>query len=641
MATYVLRYADNRKPGSVRSLDGESPKAFIARLRREHIANARELHQMTMAQNTPAFDQSRFLSLRALVKNAPFRSAMIGDLLRQAREQGDAAAVTADGRLDLRGLKLTAQDFTKSDLSGCDFSKCNLINARLTRAKCASANFDGSGLNGVEASGADFTNAGLTRCRIKSSNPGLAARNGVKDIFSGHQKATFVGADFTGADLSEADIADADFTGGTTWNKAKLDRTSLEGCDFTDAELDGVQAREAVFFKNKMHIKFPLYGKFDGARFLLNSYFEMPDIMPLVKSPSTAARRVKELVDNVWHQYQDGQSELRRDMRQNIGALVLSTAMGAGAVTMLAGAATAAAPLIGVAAAHIGATAAVGSVAVWAHSDSVKKLLTKASEFVLTHLGGVCEAIEMESGSLFKKLKAGGAALLAFGHQANLVAEEIRQRPELEPELYLSTRNGVFIMDSEEKIRNLLGHLCRKTADGSFQGYLDHDGKLRDGVTVVREVGGNLPEETAPCQVTVSPNGRCVARWRAADGSPAMSVLYDKFGSPLAFKDGEGRRLTADQVENPVFLQPRAALEDLKSAVIQNLVAHDERTHRAYVGKDGTIVIRDTQTARIDNNGGVAILHPDGTGTKVEQGVRLEQDNDAADLAEERRARRA
>jgi len=151
-------------------------------------------------------------------------------------------------RLDVRNL--SNYTFTHDDLSGVDFSGCDLHEAELDSTILDSAIFVKANLQGVDFRGA----AGLTRQQVQS------ARNFVFAHFdhilldslrlpldhNGHLNAGVLrGYSFDSLDMTDADLSGFVFAGGVSFRKTILRSADISNVDLSDADLGGANLQAA------------------------------------------------------------------------------------------------------------------------------------------------------------------------------------------------------------------------------------------------------------------------------------------------------------------------------------------------------------------------------------------------------------
>jgi uncharacterized protein YjbI with pentapeptide repeats len=99
---------------------------------------------------------------------------------------------------DARGMDFTKADFTGARLSGVDFSRAILTNAKMQDADLTGANFQDANLNGT-----DFANADMSRARLV----------GASVIWSNFTNTQMNLVDFTGANLTRSNFMSAKMNG--------------------------------------------------------------------------------------------------------------------------------------------------------------------------------------------------------------------------------------------------------------------------------------------------------------------------------------------------------------------------------------------------------------------------------------------
>lgn len=615
MPVYRLAYSDGRRPSSVEAKEGEGPAQFLKRLCGEYrAAQQRQAEGALDHGGAPVRERNAIIDTLA---RPPLRSAAVRDLLRQATAMGDMAAITPAGCLDLRSLKAEegAEELLRGAvLDGADFSFCDLSGVSLACAEARSVNFrhavlSGCDMGGIRAVSADFRNADMRRVSLEPAVPKHWAVNKPKDTLDGKQKSDLTASRLDMADLSDANAKDVVFR-DTIWTKAKTTRAAFEQCDFTAAKFWRTDAREAVFVKNQIHVDLPITeANLDtrGCRMILNSYLEIPSLLPLLTKEGW--NNLKIMVSGIVETFQSGDGHgLRAD-----AALYATSAL-----TMAYVVQSLLSPDGGLLT-TVALTSAVAGV--FAFNKGSRIAVAKATDFALGNVAAAAAAFAGSSGEgLLARLRASGAALVAFGTSAKLLATALRKRPDLEPYIRISAREGTVILDTEERVRTLLHHLETVSPEGRWSTLLDPAGRLREARLFEREVGGHLPEEKAPFRVVLEPDGSATASWKDASGRMALKVHYGANGMPLRAATPAQRNLPLDEIPGQ-FGGRQAVFEQFKDAVVRSISRHDARTHRAQMRDDGSVVVHDRVTGRVDNPHGPAIVRPDGTVVNATQGA--------------------
>jgi len=122
--------------------------------------------------------------------------------------------------LDLRGKRITNEDFTNQDLRESVFHLTRMTNVDFSNANLQNADFGFTIINGVNFNGANLKNAEFPRTKIDSTD--------------------FSSADLTNADLSTSLIRDTKFTDST------LSNSILLGVDLRNIDLDGATLENLV-----------------------------------------------------------------------------------------------------------------------------------------------------------------------------------------------------------------------------------------------------------------------------------------------------------------------------------------------------------------------------------------------------------
>jgi uncharacterized protein YjbI with pentapeptide repeats len=172
---------------------------------------------------------------------------------------------------DLRGADLTGVDF-----SHCDLRRANLAGAKLTRADLSDADLAGSDLTGAQAEHACFARARLVSANLATIVADYAKFDDAVLVDARFASAKLTGAKFVGvraigSRFEDAKLVNADFA------RASLDWADFIRADFRSANLEGVRLDATSFsLANMAGTRFDR-GRFDG-------------VLGLVETTSTGAR---------------------------------------------------------------------------------------------------------------------------------------------------------------------------------------------------------------------------------------------------------------------------------------------------------------------------------------------------------------
>ena len=147
----------------------------------------------------------------ATVTGGNFRRAQLGD----ARLQAVNKAIAGRTGVDFRGADMTRVTIKNSNLSGSCFADANLRRADLSRCDLTHADLRGADLTGADLSFADLTGADLSMATLVGTMLAGTTLTG----------ARLGQADLTLASFNGAVVADAQL-GGTLWSK-----TAWARCD--------------------------------------------------------------------------------------------------------------------------------------------------------------------------------------------------------------------------------------------------------------------------------------------------------------------------------------------------------------------------------------------------------------------------
>lgn len=201
---------------------GGGPPKFNAD---EHVARIRGLLAKAKALGVPPPDNAAKIEDPAFLTTLRKAEMAMRDAYRRAaHHMAPARALNEPEAATLRRQveaalaakeSLVDRDFTGADLSGLDFSACDLSGTFLERAKLAGCSFRGANVERVVFARADLTGA------------------------------DFHGAKATGANFGEADLTGAKLTGGVDLSQTVFIRATLDRADLTGAKLDEAQISEA------------------------------------------------------------------------------------------------------------------------------------------------------------------------------------------------------------------------------------------------------------------------------------------------------------------------------------------------------------------------------------------------------------
>ena len=152
----------------------------------------------------------------------------------------------------LAGIKIIRYDFIGVDLEDADFSGCDLSNVHFSKSVLSGTNFSGATLFNTSFKGAIFSDSKMTcfdGSRMSDTEFGVLQGNlsfkhskvGFSDIFDYNVDMRYLDcADLGGADLSKQDFRKFDLS------KLWLEKVHIDGADFTNTNLNGVNFRSAV-----------------------------------------------------------------------------------------------------------------------------------------------------------------------------------------------------------------------------------------------------------------------------------------------------------------------------------------------------------------------------------------------------------
>lgn len=162
------------------------------------------------------------------------------DRLLQSIKSCGGAADWNDYRVRTGPLNLSQASLADADLKHHNFSRCNLVAAKLYNADLSGADLTEAHLSYADLGRANLAGARCSRCNFQVAK--LQGANLVDadltraDLRSAHcGGAHFVGADLSGADLTGADLRGADM------KFARLDGAVVDGAKVEDADLTGVE----------------------------------------------------------------------------------------------------------------------------------------------------------------------------------------------------------------------------------------------------------------------------------------------------------------------------------------------------------------------------------------------------------------
>lgn len=248
------------------------------------------------------------------------RDELIGADLRNADLSGQRAQKVNFSEADFSGANMKGASFTQAlmenaKFDNADLTKANLSKSDLTEASLVNANLGGAKLEGSNLLGADLSGANISRFKVDSETifdqtyfSGATTKVGKSNPETNVGYSTFTNCDFTGADLggftssgvtrfSNCDFTDTnlaaqmekDYDGNLTpkssWSNfeimanncnftnAVLTNRIFEGsmvdCDFTNADLSGLQGHIQVFYtgrgQDRVRTELPL--DFSGSDF--------------------------------------------------------------------------------------------------------------------------------------------------------------------------------------------------------------------------------------------------------------------------------------------------------------------------------------------------------------------------------------
>ncbi len=141
---------------------------------------------------------------------------------------------------DFSGCDLGGADFTDAILTGANFSNANLSEADFTGATLDTANLREANLTGAKFDGADLTKADLSAANLSQASLAGAILEEAALVYANLTEALGPEASFLAADLTEANLA------GAKLEKADLSKSTLDQANFQGAMLARAEFGDAV-----------------------------------------------------------------------------------------------------------------------------------------------------------------------------------------------------------------------------------------------------------------------------------------------------------------------------------------------------------------------------------------------------------
>ena len=157
-----------------------------------------------------------------------------------------------------RGTNLDAAEFNGINLEGADFSNSNINRCHFDGANARGAIFKGAMFYDTSFKDTDLTGADLSYIDFKSDNSIFRAKSIAGAVFIG---AKFCDMSLEGIDLSGLDLRGADFTKcnltNANFNEANLEGACFDNADlsyasFSNANIKGCRFNDTYFYGNNM-----------------------------------------------------------------------------------------------------------------------------------------------------------------------------------------------------------------------------------------------------------------------------------------------------------------------------------------------------------------------------------------------------
>lgn len=540
-------------------------------------------------------------------------------LFHDVKKKGEMSSITLDGRLNLSGLDFSHINMEASKACEVDFSgslfKCSVLdNVDFEGVRARGAVFDGSLMRGGNLRWSDLRDStfleGEWQSQVSGERPSEARYEAVSHTRVG-------GTDFTNSRLARIHAFGLDAK-ESIFRGTELERAKIERSDLTDSVFDKESnMKDSYVIKSKLISETINKAVTSGALMRNNQYIPVPTVDQMIKQHIRMPGMLK---DSFEREVERVTKQMPKEMKQDYqsGLLVKAAVWaGAGAASGVAVAAVMSSPMV----APLLATGIVSAVALKNLTGAgVKAIVGELADRLNTVRG-----LYQKDGLSMQMLGKGVGVLFGFGQMVPKLTSEIDNMPE--PESYMEmVHDGILaVVNTPGKLEALLkrmevindfGHLNKRrlndTSTNSF--------------TVVREIGKDWPEETAPFKVSLKDNGCMVANWRKSDGTMLCEVEYGPNGKPIHIFDYRSHQpMDLDNLHGEFahFGKQRAIFEEFKEGVVRSCTGFNHQSHLSQISPDGTIFIRDKESNRVDNPYGPAVHRPSGEILYFDKGRRI------------------
>lgn len=498
---------------------------------------------------------------------------------------------------------LRRADLARADLNGLDLAGVDLSDANLYRARFKGANLAGADLSGVSAAHAQFFGAHLARVRFDGANLVHAVFDGAtagQASFRGAvlDDAGFPQASLTGADFSQAEACKASFRGARLVN-AKFCYGRFVACDFAQADLGVSGKLDALHLPDRTRGAVAIGCDYDDAKLPKRS-------LPAMRWDRWTGRGAEGLLSCVAAGSAAFGGYMLLPHWMEVGGLVEVAEKGAGAVGGLALVVMTAKRIEEFLSEKIAEAAVRLQVRV---RDSVSRLVRVGADRAWLTVAMVKQGSDVPLRRALAATAPEAASRGFFARWTEFSAKVGRVVVCDRRHLGLALDECAFERDRRHPVDRDV--VLVRTGDGEGSPSLPCGDASGSAATPV------------PVAVRLSRDGTRSAVWAGEDGKPRIVATYGEDGAPV-----EAWNIAKREPVDPAGIGRlpawKATLDAFEAGVRRDCglpaAVRPTETHAVAVGADGTVLVYDRRSGRLDNPLGPSVVKPTGEEVWFRQG---------------------
>lgn len=522
----------------------------------------------------------------------------------EAANMKDLVRLAVAERVSLRRANLARADLNGADLAGVDLSEANLH-----RTRFKGANLAGADLSGASAVHAQFFGAHLARARFDGAKLAHADFDGStlgQASFRGAllDEADFSQASLTGADLSQAEARKASFRGARLVN-AKFCYGRFVACDFAQADLGVSGKLDALHLPDRTRGTVAIGCDYDDAKLPKRS-------LPAMRWDRWTGRGAEGLLSCV----AAGSAALGGYMLlphwMEVGGLVEMAEKGAGAVGGLAVVVMTAKRIEEFLSEKIAEAAVRLQVRL---RDSVSRLVRVGADRAWLTVAMVKQGSDVPLRRALAATAPEAASRGFFARWTEFSAKVGRVVVCDRRHLGLALDECAFERDRRHPVDRDVVLVRTGDGDGSPSLACDVDGTGAAAAPV-------------PVAVRFARDGTRSAVWAGDDGKPRVAATYGADGAPVAAWN-IAKRAPIDPAEIHRLPAWKATLDAFEAGIRRDCglpaAVRPTESHDVAVGSDGTVLVYDRRSGRLDNPLGPSVVTPAGEEVWFRQGRQTAQ----------------